>query len=518
MLKRYRSAALGLGALLVAGGIALAAGNYFGYPIVGQNSFCSSTVSGAGGFNAQGNVGGAGVTGQGQASSGSLCAQTVPAGPPEVTGEELINADTQIGSGTNPQTVNIPSVLLGGINDKVNRIIGGDFFTNLWQRGTTPLSASTSYTSAVMTADRWWIQGSASGTTQVTVSQQIPASSATDYIGNLGLYAWQRIQRPSAQTGTGLICVGQTLDQKQASVLIGKNAILSFYANTGANFSPANSNITVQIGYYTAADATSAAQSTLGFGGTNTLTSALSIGGQGSGIAGFQNVAAGTSPGFPVGSVASNVVTLPLAAAGAPTRYSVYGAVPSANAAGTAVTGVVVGFCWTPVGTAGTNDWVEFEGVQIQAMPATATANMPSGVISPTGFERRYAEIEAGLQLNYSYIVNESITAVNFRGMCAVSSTSLANCQVHFPVPMRLAPAMKYTAGFGECTTTACTAQAACTALTTSATVTGLAATPNDVLVDCASTTAFAAAGSAGFLMDKGSAGGAGVISASAEP
>src|SRR5260221_888685 len=65
MLKRSRSAAIGLCVLLAAGGIAWAAGNYSTYPVVGGSSFCISTVSGAGGFNAQGHVRGAGATGQG---------------------------------------------------------------------------------------------------------------------------------------------------------------------------------------------------------------------------------------------------------------------------------------------------------------------------------------------------------------------------------------------------------------------------------------------------------------------
>lgn len=105
MLKRLKGAAVGCAALVITSGVLYAAGNYSTYPIVGGAAFCASTVSGAGGFNAAGTGGGGGATGQGQASSGSLCAQTVPAGPPIVTGNELIPADTIIGSGGNPQTV-----------------------------------------------------------------------------------------------------------------------------------------------------------------------------------------------------------------------------------------------------------------------------------------------------------------------------------------------------------------------------------------------------------------------------
>lgn len=105
MFKRYRSAAIAVSALIAISTAAYAAGNYSTYPIVGGAAFCVSTVSGAGGFVTNGNTNNVNPTGQGQATSGSLCAQTVPAGPPIVTGTELIPADTIIGSGANPQTV-----------------------------------------------------------------------------------------------------------------------------------------------------------------------------------------------------------------------------------------------------------------------------------------------------------------------------------------------------------------------------------------------------------------------------
>ena len=108
-------------ALTVGSVAAYAAGNYSTYPIVGAPSFCISTVSGAGGFNAQGNSNGVNPTGQGQATSGSLCAQTVPAGPPAFTGNEQLPMDTAVGSGTNPQTVtaNINQFGQGAVVDSV---------------------------------------------------------------------------------------------------------------------------------------------------------------------------------------------------------------------------------------------------------------------------------------------------------------------------------------------------------------------------------------------------------------
>jgi hypothetical protein len=121
MKRSARLAGLLAVALTVGSVAAYAAGNYSTYPIVGQSSFCASTVSGAGGFNAVGNSNGVAPTGQGQATSGSICAQTVPAGPPAFTGNELIPMDTVPGSGVSPQTVtaNINQLGQGAVVDSV---------------------------------------------------------------------------------------------------------------------------------------------------------------------------------------------------------------------------------------------------------------------------------------------------------------------------------------------------------------------------------------------------------------
>lgn len=111
MLKRYRGAAVGLCALLVTGSLAQAAGSFSTLPIVGGASYCATTVSGTGALS--------GITGQGQGTTGSICAQTVPAGPSALTGNEVIPADlftpgtTQAITGASPATADIPIVAFG---------------------------------------------------------------------------------------------------------------------------------------------------------------------------------------------------------------------------------------------------------------------------------------------------------------------------------------------------------------------------------------------------------------------
>lgn len=70
---------LGAAGLIALAGVALGAGNFFGLPIIGGASYCSTLVNGS-------------------------CTNTVPAGPTAVTGIELVPADTQLSGGRNPQT------------------------------------------------------------------------------------------------------------------------------------------------------------------------------------------------------------------------------------------------------------------------------------------------------------------------------------------------------------------------------------------------------------------------------
>src|SRR6266567_7975291 len=126
-MTRYRGAAIGLCALLVTSGLALAAGLYSTLPIVGSASFCGSTVSGTG------NLGG--LTGQGQGTLGSLCGQTIPAGPPFLTGAEIVPADTELAGGASPQTVAVPISLLSNFSGTPRNYLDNGSL-NIQQRGT----------------------------------------------------------------------------------------------------------------------------------------------------------------------------------------------------------------------------------------------------------------------------------------------------------------------------------------------------------------------------------------------
>ncbi len=86
-----------------------AGGVYQTLPVIGGAAYCASTVTGATGLT--------GITGQGQATGGSICAQTVPAGPPTFAGTEVVPLDIYApGTATfngGPQTALTSLVQLG---------------------------------------------------------------------------------------------------------------------------------------------------------------------------------------------------------------------------------------------------------------------------------------------------------------------------------------------------------------------------------------------------------------------
>lgn len=417
-MKRFRTLAAAGVAVAVASTLAIAAGNWSTLPIVGSASFCGSTVTGTGSLG--------GITGQGQGSTGSICGQTIPAGPPAITGNELVPADTNLTGGAPPQTVTIPTSLLfaHGQGAMRNALIGGDFATNLWQRGTTPISATTAAT-ATMTADRWF--AISSGNT-LTISKQ---TGATDIITSAGLLASMRVNRPSG-TDVTPICVGQYLDKQAAARFVGNNAVFSVYGLNGSTMSAANGAVTMTIAYVTAADSATP--------GTNTGTFALGT------TTGYTAAVTATSQGT-TGTVASGVATVPFSTTW--TRYGVAAAIPST------ATGIGVKVCYTPVGTGASTDWFEIAGAQLEAQNA--------GVTAPGAFARRPAAEEALLQQYYTWGPGQEIIGVNTGTFALCVSTGVVNIGFKPPVPMFIEP-----------TTATSTLTAGTWSIQTAAAVTGL--------------------------------------------
>lgn len=484
MLRKFLLTAAFVGAGIAA---AIGAGAFNGYPIVGDNGATTCLSFGNGG----------------------VCNQFSPVGPNSITGEELIPADTGL---NNPATVNIPVSLLG---NSVNRLIGGDMTTNLNQRPSTVKGvaslATLSPTAAVITADRWWTIAPAAG---VTVT--IDSTAATAVIPGLNNTKALRLARTTSGAA-GNMCIGQTLDAAASQPLIGNNAVFSFWESNGPAMSAAGGNITVNVDYTSAADAV-ATQATLGFAGANGSLFALGdVGLLSAGPTNMTRAIAGASSGT-TATVTSGVATI--AGSTTWTRYAVYAPIP-VNVPGTTtpVTSVSVSICFAPVlTTAITTDWIEVNGMQLEAKPSTVTALRPNGVTSPSAFERRSAAVEQALSQYYWYYNFEAQVAggITTVASCANTSTTIMNCFLQFPVQQRLAPVVKYTAGFQGFTTTGYTAVGACTTLAASA---SYVTVPSNfgVLINCTAGT-LPAAGTANQLTTLGTTSSTGIISASSEP
>jgi hypothetical protein len=312
------------------------------------------------------------------------------------TGLNNMDGDiTAYNSGTGSLTVNVTAIegrgtiatwnvmLVGKTNNTNlqsfrNLLIGGDFATNPWQRGTSFTNPSTNYH-----ADRWgnFMQGSP--TTSVT--KQTPATGITSL----------RVQRTVASIIVQPLWLFQTVEMANCQDIAGQYLTLTVGMIAGANFSGGTVAISIIAGQGTVDSADILGS---GFG---TISMA---------------VVAGRSP-TPTGT---------------PTKFTISGLVP-AN-----MNQIAVRLIWTPTGTAGAADYVDFYDIQLER-----------GAIA-TLFERRPVEVE--LQLCQRYYYNNKYGPSYVGGLAgalywqgdAVSGHSYY-AQLEFPVPMRVSPTVTLT-------------------------------------------------------------------------
>lgn len=287
-----------------------------------------------------------------------------------------------------------------------NALIGGDAGTNLFQRGTTGSSVTATVTYGG--PDRWAYWSGAS--TAMTVSQD---TTAADLPASKDYNAGFKMARTSGQTGVLPVCMIQVLESINSYAFSGKTAELDFHATAGANFSAASSVMTASFITGTSTDEGAAKA---GFG----LNAG---GGGGAGWTGQANVSVNVTI-----STTNN-------------RYTVVGPIP----AGT--TELAVALCFTPVGTAGTNDYIAFSGLQLTrnvslaSVAGTAGASLPINDTRAKTFARRSAALEAAMQYRYYYRINEVNTAGVVQSPGGQYDT-VTSCSIAFPLPspMRATP------------------------------------------------------------------------------
>ena len=247
----------------------------------------------------------------------------------------------------------------------------------VWQRGTSfSIAASTGAGSTTFSADRW--QTATNANQAITISRQ--ATGDTTNLPNIQYCL--RYQRNSGQTGTGSLNFSQNFETVNTISFAGKTITYSFYARAGANYSPTSSAL-------------------IGIVYTGTGTD--------------QNVFSGYTGN------AYNLTTATLTTTWQ--RFSVTMAIPST------ATEMAPGFQYNPTGTAGTNDYYEVTGVQIDV----------GSVALP--FRTYAATIQGELAACQRYYYRNTATGTYTRfGMGQVASTTNVYGLVTFPVTMRTKP------------------------------------------------------------------------------
>jgi hypothetical protein len=294
-------------------------------------------------------------------------------------------ADTpaRLAVGNNGETLVADSSTATGLRyqvaKSVNHIINGGM--DIWQRGTSFASAA----SLQYTTDRFQFlrSGSVAGG---TLSRQ--NTSDTTNLPNIQYCA--RIARDSGNTSTAVTYFASSLESQETRQLQGQAVVLSFYARKGANYSAASSGLSVEI-----------------ISGTGT----------------DQNIFSGFTGQASIASSVTLTTTWQ--------RFTATATVPST------ATQLCVLFPFTPVGTAGANDYYEITGVQLEL-----------GTV-PTPFQRSGGTIQGELAAcqRYYYRTNTGASSYPVFGYGFASSTTAARFLINFPVQMRTKPTSVETGG-----------------------------------------------------------------------
>lgn len=298
-----------------------------------------------------------------------------------LTGAEALPADTNLPSGTSPQSESITTGQLAGYQASLpgtgwrNGLIGGDFGNNLWQRGTTSASITTALTYG---PDAWW--GLSGAATAMAIFKQTGASDVPQ-----GYLASARVERTAGQTGIVPVCVGQVLTSQESARLAGQQVEFTAHMLSGAQLSSALKAITMIIGWS---------------------------------IAGATDQSAASFANASWTGYSSSNTTYSLTTAWA--RYSALATIPATASQ------VGVKICYTPVGTAGTTDWFEFTGAQLDVNPNAIAMTGVVGVGSAASFERRPVEVESLLQYARYQQTNETNNQYLAAGVVAATNAERA--------------------------------------------------------------------------------------------
>jgi hypothetical protein len=209
------------------------------------------------------------------------------------------------------------SISSGGSSGSSVLVVNGGF--DIWQRGAGGTASFTTIAARAYTADRWQAQHTGGNAT------------VTQVAGSVGRYGF-KLQRTAGNAVTAAVQMAQSMEINDCIALTTQGTPLSISLNlkAGANFSATSNNVVVTI-----------------FAGKD---------------ASDTNVLAGYTSSLTVATATFGITTTS-------TRYSVSGTIPGAS--GYTEFGVTIQF--TPTGTAGADDSITVEKVQLEGNSAATT-------------------------------------------------------------------------------------------------------------------------------------------------
>lgn len=324
-----------------------------------------------------------------------------------------------------------------GLANFRNFVDGGDMTINPAQRGTS--QAADIANTLTYGPDRWAFKGGASSAINWSINADTSVATFSKSL---------KFQRKSANTDTAALNLCHVIETADSIRAQGQVVTFSFWAKKGANYSGGNLTVQVESGQ-----------------GTDQSASNLLAG-------------SWTSQAHVINTTQALTTTM--------TRYTFTALVPAA----TTQLGIILQ--WTPTGTAGADDSIVLNGLQLE-IGASASV-----------FEHRDIQVELEICQRYFWQINEPAAGVVV-GMGSMQTTTTATIYMATPVQMRVAPTLTVTAGtFGVRPANAAISGTAAA---------GTTHTPNAISISITGATA----STAGFATPLLGNGGAGIIAVSSD-
>jgi hypothetical protein len=256
---------------------------------------------------------------------------------------------------------------------------------NLYQRGAAAVAAIN--TTATYHADRWagYANNASASVTLTNVTTSLPAQFSNA----------EQVQRANANTNTQAIFLAQEIPSTDVIAAQGQTVCVSAWLVAGANFSAASSDITVQV--------------VTGTGTDQGLASLISA------------------------SWSGQATTLNSSAQAITTSWARYTPAGWCFTMPSSATEAALQFGFTPVGTAGANDWFKVTGAQLEIAP------------SASPFEFRPISVERQKARDYYQQITEVNGTFFATGQC--TATNVDTIPITLSQPMRAAPTAAITAG-----------------------------------------------------------------------